>query len=135
VKPRSGRAPGRFTKNCAICHQIDGKGAIVGPQLKGISKRGVDRVIEDILDPNRNVDPSFRYSTIILKDNKLITGLQRKTDGQAITFTDTTGKEVTVRADQIKKRIESSNSLMPNNFGEVIPPADFNDLVAYLLSK
>ncbi len=124
-----------FTKNCATCHQIAGKGTIVGPQLDGIGKRGVDRVIEDILDPNRNVDPLFRYSTIILKSTKLITGLQRKADDKTITFNDAAGKEITVQKSEIKKRIESNTSLMPSNFGEILSETDLNNLLAYLLSK
>jgi mono/diheme cytochrome c family protein len=28
-----------FTKHCAACHQIAGKGAVVGPQLDGIASR------------------------------------------------------------------------------------------------
>src|SRR5439155_19652527 len=66
-----------FEKTCALCHQIDGKGAVVGPQLDGIGNRGLERLCEDVLDPNRNVDPSFRYSIITLKDDTTITGLQR----------------------------------------------------------
>jgi putative heme-binding domain-containing protein len=124
-----------FTKNCAACHQVGGKGNIVGPQLDGIGKRGVDRVIEDILDPNRNVDPSFRYSMITLKNTNLITGLQRKADDKTITLNDSTGKEITVQKDQIKKRVESNTSLMPANFGEILSESDLNNLLAYLLSK
>src|SRR5262249_21129052 len=41
-----------FVKNCAVCHQIGGKGAVIGPQLDGIGNRGVERVAEDILDPS-----------------------------------------------------------------------------------
>ncbi|HEV3202937.1 MAG TPA: PVC-type heme-binding CxxCH protein, partial [Gemmataceae bacterium] len=49
-----------YEKHCAICHQIANKGAKIGPQLDGIGIRGFDRLLEDILDPNRNVDQAFR---------------------------------------------------------------------------
>ena len=39
-----------FTQNCAVCHQLDKEGALVGPQLDGVGNRGADRLIEDILD-------------------------------------------------------------------------------------
>src|SRR5262249_44197701 len=45
-----------FEKSCAVCHQLGGKGARIGPQLDGIGSRGLDRLLEDLLDPNRNVD-------------------------------------------------------------------------------
>ena len=33
------------------------------------------------------------------------------------------------------RRAESGLSLMPGNFGEVLKPEEFNDLLAFLLSK
>src|SRR5207247_1006000 len=57
-----------FEKSCAACHQLGGKGAKVGPQLDGIGLRGADRLLEDILDPNRNVDQAFRATLIETDD-------------------------------------------------------------------
>jgi putative heme-binding domain-containing protein len=124
-----------FAKNCAACHQIDGKGGQVGPQLAGLSKRGVDRLIEDILDPNRNVDPAFRYSNIFLKDGHVVTGLQKREEGEVLIFVDSTAKEIPVKKSDIKQRFESPGSLMVSNFSEIISPSDFNNLLAYLLTK
>ncbi|HEV8606445.1 MAG TPA: PVC-type heme-binding CxxCH protein [Tepidisphaeraceae bacterium] len=124
-----------FTTNCAVCHTIEGKGANVGPQLDGIAARGLDRIVEDILDPNRNVDPAFFYSIVTLKDGTDVTGLQRREEGELIVFADTLGKEVKVPKNQIAKRLLSQRSLMPDNFHELIKPEEFNDLLAYLLSK
>ena len=55
-----------YDQNCAICHQIDGQGGLVGPQLDGIGGRGLDRLLEDILDPNRNVDHAFRTTDVLI---------------------------------------------------------------------
>ena len=117
------------------CHQVDGRGGAVGPQLAGLAKRGIDRLVEDVLDPNRNLDPAFRYSTLILTDGRLVTGLQRREEGELLVFADTTGNEVSVRKSEIQKRIESPSSLMPANFAEILNPQEFNNLMAYLLSK
>jgi len=124
-----------FEQTCAVCHQIDGKGGLVGPQLDGVATRGADRIIEDVLDPSRNVDASFRYSTITLDDDRVITGLQRREEGEVLVFADATGKEISVPKKQIKERVQSEFSLMPDNFGELIQPADFNNLLGFLLSK
>src|SRR5262249_5804068 len=55
-----------YEKNCATCHQLNGKGTKVGPQLDGVGARGLDRLLEDVLDPNRNVDPAFRATRLTL---------------------------------------------------------------------
>jgi putative heme-binding domain-containing protein len=124
-----------FLKNCVVCHQIAGEGAKIGPQLDGIGKRGADRIAEDILDPSRNVDLAFRYSVIRLKSGDVLSGLQRREEGQTIVFADSQGKEFTVPKDQIDRQTLSQLSLMPGNFADLIPPEEFNHLMAFLLSK
>ena len=124
-----------FAQNCAACHQIGGQGGTVGPQLDGVGNRGAERLVEDILDPNRNVDSAFRYSTLTLKDDSIINALQRREEGELLVFADATGKEIKVAKGDIRGRQESENSLMPDNFGELIPEIDFYDLIAFLLSN
>lgn len=124
-----------FTKNCAVCHQLDGKGALVGPQLDGVGGRGLERICEDIIDPNRNVDVAFRTSTVKLKEGKVVTGLFRREEGELIVLADNTGKEFQLQKNDIAERKESIYSLMPDNFVEVLSPDDFNNLLAYLVSK
>lgn len=124
-----------FATNCAACHSIGGQGGMVGPQLDGVATRGVERIIEDVLDPNRNVDPGFYYSMVTLADGNLVVGLQRREEGELLVFADTTGKEIKVVKKEIKKRVESRRSLMPDNFHELITPEDFNDLMLYLMVK
>ncbi len=133
LNPAAGQAIA--AKNCIVCHQIDGKGALVGPQLAGLNKRGLDRLVEDILDPNRNVDPAFRYSNVFLKNGTVVTGLQKREEGETLIFVDSTAKEIRVNKSDIQRRFESPGSLMPSNFAEIIKPEDFNNLLAYLLSK
>ena len=124
-----------FVQNCAACHSINNNGGTIAPQLDGIGARGLDRLVEDILDPNRNVDPAFFYSIVDLKDGSNITGLLRREEGETLVFADATGKEITVQKNDIKKRRETRQSLMPTNFHELIPEPEFNHLLAYLLAQ
>ncbi len=124
-----------FAQNCMVCHSLDNRGGAVGPHLDGVGNRGLERLIEDVLDPSRNVDPSFRYSTISLKNGEVFTGLQRRDEGAVVVFVDATGHEVSVAKTDIAGRVESKSSLMPDNFSEAIPVADFNNLMAFLLSQ
>jgi len=124
-----------FEVNCAACHQVDGKGGLVGPQLTGIGNRGLERLCEDILDPNRNVDHAFRQSVLTLKDGETMSGLFRREEGGVLVLANAAGAEFTVPKPDVVKREESPLSLMPENFGEAILEADFHNLLAFLLSR
>jgi putative heme-binding domain-containing protein len=124
-----------YEKNCANCHQIAGKGAKVGPQLDGIGLRGLERLLEDTLDPSRNVDQAFRTTTLRTQRGTLIQGLLLRQEGAILVMADTTGKEVRVKESEVEERTLTNLSPMPANFAEAIPEADFRDLMAYLLAQ
>jgi putative heme-binding domain-containing protein len=129
------RGAGVFTKTCAACHQIDKQGALVGPQLDGIGSRGLERIIEDIVDPNRNVDHAFVSTTFILDDGDVVSGLFRREEGETIVYAEANGKESTVPKSKVKERRQSELSLMPEGLADALTPQEFNDLMAFLLSK
>jgi putative heme-binding domain-containing protein len=123
-----------FAKNCGICHQVGGQGAKIGPQLDGVGVRGLDRLLEDTLDPNRNVDQMFRLTTLNLKKGQVVSGLLLKEEGAVLVLADAQGKEVRVSKDEVDERSTSQVSPMPANLAEQIAERDFNNLLAYLLS-
>ncbi len=123
-----------FTKNCANCHQVGGQGARIGPQLDGVGVRGLDRLLEDVLDPNRNVDQAFRQTTLTLKKGQVLSGLLLKEEGEVLVLADSQGKEIRVEKNEVEERSTSQVSPMPGNFAEQIPEGDFNNLLAYLLT-
>ena len=126
---RGGKA---FTQFCAACHRIAGQGQMVGPQLDGIGLRGAARLAEDLLDPNRNVDPAFRYVVVHTLTGDSFAALPRRAEGLRRVFVDTQGRETSIAQDEIAREEPTAFSLMPANFGESIPAETFFDLLAYL---
>jgi len=122
-----------FEKSCANCHQLEGKGARVGPQLDGIGSRGLERLLEDVLDPNRNVDQSFRVTNLALQSGQIVSGLLLREEGQVLIVADSQGKEVRVPKTTVEERSTAQLSPMPANMADQIPEPDFNDLMSYLL--
>lgn len=124
-----------FKKNCSNCHQIHGQGTQVGPNLDGIGKRGLDRLLEDILDPNRNVDVNFRTTTVITDEGVVHSGLSRGIDGANLVLINNKGEKVTVPSDTIDEQVASRRSLMPENITESLNDEQFRNLVAWLLTQ
>ncbi|KAA5540925.1 c-type cytochrome [Roseiconus nitratireducens] len=123
-----------FTKHCAVCHQVAGQGTAVGPNLDGVGNRGLDRVIEDVMIPNRNIDAAFRASIVLTDEGSVVSGLVKRTDGAQLVVVDQTGKEINIPSDQIVEQKSVRTSPMPANFHETFDENQARDLLAYLLS-
>jgi putative heme-binding domain-containing protein len=134
---KTNAASGRkvFEKSCAICHQLGGQGAKIGPQLDGIGIRGLERLLEDTLDPNRNVDQAFRLTTLQMKKGQIVSGLVLREEGAILVLADNQGKEVRVAKDAVDERTTSQQSPMPANLVDQISEADFYNLLAFLLEQ
>ena len=124
-----------FKRACANCHQLDGQGPLVGPQLDGVGNRGLERLLEDTLDPNRNVDVAFRTTTLVLESGKIVSGLLRGERGETVVLVDEKGEEVVISKSAIEQQVPGALSLMPENAASSLQQQDLLDLLAYLLAK
>jgi putative heme-binding domain-containing protein len=124
-----------FQQQCFVCHRVKGQGGNIGPNLDGVGVRGLHRLLEDILDPNRNVDPAFRQTVIETADGRTIAGVNLRTEGQLLVLNDAEGKEQSVLKKEIKTQTGSRLSLMPPTFEQTLSGKDLNDVVAYLLAQ
>ena len=124
-----------FEKNCSVCHQVAGKGKKVGPNLDGIGKRGLDRLVEDVLDPNRNVDVAFRSTTVLTTAGKVVSGLSKGIDGARLVLINSKGEEISIPQDEIEEQLVSRGSPMPGNISEIVNEQQFRDLLAWLLTQ
>lgn len=122
-----------FKASCAGCHQIRGEGGLIGPQLDGIGNRGAARLIEDILDPNRNVDAHFHLHRLELRDGTTAIGFVRGEVGQVVILVDAAGTEQRIAKGSIAEDHELPQSLMPPIFGSAMAERDFLDLVGFLI--
>ncbi len=135
AKPNLAHGQQVFATHCAACHQIGNQGGLIGPQLDGIGNRGVERLCEDILDPNRNVDAHFHLHTLALQDGSSISGFLKSEVGQVLILADAAGQEHRISRTDLKTETTSPLSLMPPIFGQTLPETDFYDLLGWLLTK
>ena len=77
-----------FQDHCVRCHQMAGQGKTIGPQLDGISERGVSRLLEDVVDPSRNVAEGFKNQVIRLKNGAIRMGFPAEEDDESILLMD-----------------------------------------------
>lgn len=123
-----------FGQACQICHQLDGQGALIGPQLDGVGNRGLERLLEDILDPNRNLDKAFHTHTLTLSNGDALTGLHQRDDGALAIFVNAAGQEFSIPKQSIIRQQPNPMSIMPDNFIEILSEDQLADLAAFLFS-
>ncbi|MCC9658100.1 PVC-type heme-binding CxxCH protein [Rhodopirellula halodulae] len=121
-----------FAKHCQACHQLHSEGMLVGPQLDGAVTRSFERLMEDVLLPDRNIDQAFRTQSLLLDDGRVVVGLVAEESATILRVTTSDGKTQRVTADSVELQKESSRSLMPNNFDELMSVDDMANLMAYL---
>jgi putative heme-binding domain-containing protein len=132
--PEAGRAV--FARSvCKNCHRAGDVGVTIGPALDGIGNRGLDRLLEDVLDPNRNVDQAFRTNLIETDAGRILAGFGVREEGQTLVLFDNAGQQVRVPLAEITERSVSALSPMPANVSEVISEQDFYQLLSFLLSQ
>ena len=124
-----------FATHCAACHRFRNQGGNLGPSLDGIGSRTTPRLVEDILDPSRNVDPAFGLATVTLKNGDLKSGMNpRRQNGQLLLTDLTSGAVQTFLAAEVKDVTTSLLSPMPAAFESMLSEQEFFDLLAYLRS-
>lgn len=124
---------------CSKCHQIDGRGTMVGPDLSVISRRvksegdrGVDWLLETILQPSKHMAPQFTPWQIVLNNGKQLVGLPRRKGGNAEAYLGLDGKEFSVKKPDIDFRHEMPKSIMPDGLLLSLTKQELRDLFAFL---
>ena len=95
----------------------------------------MDRLLEDILDPSRNVDPAFTVTTIRSVGGGTVSGFGARVEGGEIVLTDASGQLHRVAETDVIEQIHSRSSLMPAALGAQIPPKEIYDLLEFLLAE
>jgi len=134
AKADAKRGQAVFEKNCVACHRVKKDGGKIGPDLKWVGRRGLDRMLEDVLDPHRNVDPAFRRTTVVTTEGGILSGLLVPGKGTQRLLMDQQGKEIVLDQSKIEEAIISPLSAMPTGLAGHLPTSEFYDLVRYLLT-
>ena len=132
-KPDAVRGAPLFAQHCAACHRFRDTGGNLGPSLDGIGSRATPRLVEDILDPSRNVDPAFRLTTVTLKDGETKSGMNHRDDGTTVRLADPAGgPEIVLAKTAIASVAVLPVSAMPATFETALTEAEFFDLLEFL---
>jgi len=149
--PAAGEAVFFGVGGCANCHEVNGRGGVVGPDLSGAGRQSAAALRQKILDPNNPLAAppdggrgggggggprggGNSPTTIIVKtqDGREIRGVRRNEDTFSLQFVDQTGRLQLFDKAKLASVTAENRSLMPGDYATRLSAADITNLVAFL---
>lgn len=117
---------------CSRCHQVDGRGGMIGPDLSNLADMSVERLLESILEPSKEISPRHTSWLIETYDGRSLTGVLVAERGEVQTYADTNGQTTKVKFDDIERIASSNQSIMPEKLTAAMTISELADLVRFL---
>lgn len=129
--------------NCAACHEINARGANVGPDLSNAGQHSAEMLRQKILNPATATNPNARGrrrapggSIVVVKtkDGRVLRGVRRSEDTFSMVMVDATGKLQLLEKRNLADIRTETGSLMPSDYRQKLSEVEIQNLVAYLKS-
>lgn len=124
-----------FKTMCAVCHTLKGEGGKIGPELTGYERDNLDFMLPAIVDPSLGIREEFTLYNLTTKDGQVLAGFVAEDTPQFVTMLDAAGNKTKVAREDIKSRVASPVSLMPEGLLNALTPEQTRDLFTYLMAK
>jgi putative heme-binding domain-containing protein len=124
-----------FRKHCKTCHRVAGEGTDVGPDLRTVKERTPDQLLEQILDPNREINPAYINYTLATTDGRILTGLIAGESATSVTLKRAEGAVDTILRTNIEEMQSTGLSLMPEGLEKELTPEQMADVITLLRSS
>lgn len=124
-----------FKNQCSKCHQHQGEGVKIGPDLTGMASHPKKELLIHIMDPNRDVEGNFRQYVITTSSGKVLNGMLASETKSAIELIDTEAKKQTVLREDIEEMKVSDSSLMPEGFEKQLKKEEVVNLLEFLTQR
>ena len=119
---------------CTKCHQIAGKGIVLGPNLDMIGKtRSRELLLESLLEPSKRIEQAYVSQVVVTTDGKSVTGIVTKNGNTTVHLKQADGAEIVVMTADIETMKPSRESMMPAGLLAELTPQQAADLVEYLV--
>lgn len=119
---------------CGACHEVNGRGGIVGPDLSAAGTSTAAYLRNAILNPNSVRSPRSISVVVKTRDGKEIRGIRRAEDSYTLILTDLDGNLQRFDKKDLLDEQVLTHSLMPVNYNQTLSQGEIQNLIAYLKS-
>ena len=121
--------------SCGSCHQVDGTGGTVGPDLTSLSTRSAAEILLDIVFPDAVLLDRWKLIELQTVDGEKLQALHVGNSTKRVKVYDVSSSPPVLRAikkEKIKSTRPLERSAMPFDYGERYTLKQLLDLVSYL---
>ncbi len=130
--PARGRT--KYRTLCASCHRAGDEGYALGPDLTTLRSAGRASLLVNIVDPNREVAPTYMTWLIETKSGENHFGLIASETPQSVTVRQAFGVEKVVPRSDIARIASQGVSMMPPGLEGALDLQGMADLIEFIVS-
>jgi putative heme-binding domain-containing protein len=127
-----GRGKELFAKHCGICHQFNGAGNKIGPDLTTANRQDLAALLGNIVDPSAVIRREYINYIVTTDSGRVLSGLLADQNAATVTILDAKNQRIEIPRNEIDALTESDVSLMPERILDQLSPQELRDLIAYL---
>lgn len=123
-----------FKKLCANCHRPEQPGIEIAPKLEGTSAKGIEYLVENVIDPNAVIGKGYQAYLVTTSDGQTLTGVIQAENATSLTLRTAT-ETVVISKSEIEDSKLSENSFMPIGLLDTLNDRERIELLKYLMSQ
>lgn len=121
-----------FKQQCGACHSLAGVGTSVGADLVAARHRGMEAILLNIIDPNREVKPAYVTYVVTLNTGRLLSGMITGESLNSITLRKADNQSETFLRGNIEEMRSTGVSYMPEGLEKQISIEAMADLLSFM---
>jgi putative heme-binding domain-containing protein len=122
-----------YLARCASCHRLGNEGHALGPDLATVKNMGKEKLLTNILDPNREVAANFTAYVVESTDGDQQIGLIASETPATVTLKMAYAQEITLPRAEIKSLRSANLSMMPEGLEQDLTPQQLADLLEFIM--
>ena len=131
--PHRGEAIFFGKAGCSGCHMADGKGGFIASDLSGYARsHAVEQIRSALTNPTLGNDRQAQLATVIVRSGEKVVGRIRNEDNFSLQLQTLDGTFFFLDKSDLV-RLDSSQTLMPSDYGSTLSSDELNDVISYLM--
>jgi putative heme-binding domain-containing protein len=122
-----------FQSRCAICHRVNGRGGVLGPDLSRIGvARTRQALVRQIRGAVEDIRPGYEPVTVTTQEGRAVRGTRKNEDLFSVQIMDSAERLQGFVKSEVRNVTVEKRSLMPAYGVEQLNERDLDDLLRYL---